>query len=85
METLARVCELATPGGFQKVEARTVSVNTAQISVVSRYLSKGGKWRGHRLSTREMIEGLAFMVVEETAKMFVPNLGEEILMTLAKR
>lgn len=84
MRTITRLFELAVPGGFHVQDLRSVSVNTGQMSVVSRSIKRKGRWEMKRLSAREIAESLIFLLAEEVSKMSRPQAGEEILMTVRK-
>jgi 2-polyprenyl-3-methyl-5-hydroxy-6-metoxy-1,4-benzoquinol methylase len=84
LSTLAELVRKAVPGGCEIEDARSVSGNTAQISVVSRAIRREGRWAGHRLSTRQMLEGVGFLLAEEVLKQVSPRMGEELLMTVVK-
>lgn len=83
--TLRKLLESAVPNGFHVEDLRFVSINTAQISVVSKSIQREGKWKGRRLSFRQMTEGLVFLAIEEAVKLFSVKAGEEIFATLSKR
>jgi 2-polyprenyl-3-methyl-5-hydroxy-6-metoxy-1,4-benzoquinol methylase len=85
LNTLKYLIELAAANNFQFIDLRTVPGNTAQISIVSREIKKKGRWEGKELTIRQMIAGILFWIVEGFIKIFSPNSGEEILMTIKKK
>lgn len=82
--TLVKLFVSAIPSGFQIEDLRSISGNTGQMSVASRSIKRGGKWRMKRLSLWQMAESLMFWIVEEVVKLFLPKVGEEMLMTIIK-
>ncbi|MFZ1977836.1 MAG: class I SAM-dependent methyltransferase [Bacteroidota bacterium] len=85
LSTTIKLFELAVPAGFQIIDLRSISINSAQVSIGSRAIGSMGKWNPKRLSTWQIMEGVIFWFVEEVMRLFLPKCGEEILMTVMKR
>lgn len=84
MASLTKVLHLAIPDGFRIGDMRSLSVSAGQVGVMSRSIQREGKWKTKHISPLQIAEALIYILCEEGAKVFRPQAGEEILMTIMK-